>query len=549
MIFKTKPFAHQRKELEINGQDVYRAIFWEQGTGKSKLVIDEAADLYRAGLIRSVLVIAPSGVARNWVTDELPTHLPDDVAARSRMFEYQSAKASTKYHQQAADELLTHEGLAWLVVTYDSAVTEKGKRFLNRFLGLRRPVLYVLDESQAIKSPQAKRTKAIVRSGRFGDFRRVLTGTPIAQGPFDLYKQIEFLDRGFWEERGFSTYTEFKHYFGRWRKAWNPTAIDPITKKTGREYEVLEEYVHLDELYEMIQPISSRVTKDEVLDLPPKLYQKVYFDMSPEQARLYRELKEECVAWIRDQSIVEALKGCPMCNGTKEIVVEGMIYPCDHCAVDPHVGETPVFATLAMVRLLRLQQIACGFLPTGVDEPVHVIPGADRRVSIVADACEASAHKVIVWSRFRMGVTMILEELQRRGISTVRYDGEVDEEGRAEAKARFNGFRATLDSHGQVIGRQDIPEKDQAKVFVGNPATGATGLTLIVAKTVIYHSNSFKLIDRLQSEDRCHRIGQTDSVLYIDVQGCDVDEKIVENLREKRGVSYTLLGDLAKEWI
>lgn len=135
------------------------------------------------------------------------------------------------------------------------------------------------------------------------------------------------------------------------------------------------------------------------------------------------------------------------------------------------------------------------------------------------------------------------------GIRAVRYDGAVDDDGRAEAKALFKGERPLME-RGVLVGREKIPREQQADVFVGNPSAGATGLTLNIAKVSIYYSNNFKLIDRLQSEDRNHRIGQDEEVEYIDlIAEGTVDEKIVTNLREKYGIAGQILGDEAKEWL
>jgi SNF2 family DNA or RNA helicase len=203
-----------------------------------------------------------------------------------------------------------------------------------------------------------------------------------------------------------------------------------------------------------------------------------------------------------------------------------------------------------MVRLLRLQQIACGYLPTDDEsEPLYVIPGPNRRLQLLCDEVESRQHKTIVWARFQMDITLILEELGRRGISAVRYDGLVSDDARAEAKARFQGERPVFE-RGQMVGRVKIPAEEQAQVFVGNPAAGATGLTLTAARHVDYYSNSFKLIDRLQSEDRAHRIGQENQVLYTDIIGEDtIDQKIVESLRSKFNVASQITGDRLKEWL
>jgi SNF2 family DNA or RNA helicase len=88
------------------------------------------------------------------------------------------------------------------------------------------------------------------------------------------------------------------------------------------------------------------------------------------------------------------------------------------------------------------------------------------------------------------------------------------------------------------------------RFFVGNPRTGGYGLTLTAAKTVIYYSNNFDLEVRLQSEDRAHRIGQTNKVTYVDfISPGTVDEHIVKALRNKINIANAVLGEELKEWI
>lgn len=560
MDFKTEPFKHQLEEWNRSRGLPQRAIFWEQGTGKSKLTIDTAASLWAEGSIDAALIVAPNGVHRNWVENEIPAHLPDFALSATRAFHFQSSKADTKWHKQAIRALIAHQGFAWLTISYDAFMTAAGKRTLIDFLDKRR-VLYVLDESHNIKTPSAQRTKSVLKSAKYAPYRRILTGTPIAQGPFDAYSQIQFLDENYWKRAGLGTFTEFKKHFGVWKKGWNPTAFNPATgRRDGNEYEVLVRYRRLDELNELLAPISSRVTKDDVLDLPPKLYTKRFFTMTPEQSKLYRSMRDEFIVWLESGEaeaeaarVADALDACATCGGKREIEAEGFIYQCPDCgeaAEGIGEGTRPVVANLAMVRLLRLQQITCGYLPTDDEsEPLYMIPGTNRRLELLCDELETRPHKSIVWARFRLDIDMITDELKRRGIRAVRYDGAVNDDERAEAKALFQGERPVFE-RGQLVDRVPVPESEQAQVFVGNPAAGATGLTLTAAKQVDYYSNSFKLIDRLQSEDRAHRIGQANQVLYTDIVAEDsVDEKIVESLRSKFNIASQITGDRLKEWL
>lgn len=567
--FKTVPFAHQREEWNRSRELEARAIFWEQGTGKSKLTIDTACWLYLLGRIDAVIVVAPNGVHRNWVENEIPDHVPDAIMARSRAFFFQSPRADTKWHKQAVRSLLHFQGLAWFTISYEAFMTAAGKRAMIDFLDKRR-VLYVLDEGHYIKTPGADRTKSILKSAKYADYRRLLTGTPIAQGPFDAWSEIKFLVETYWDQHELSTFTEFKTHFGVFRKVRNyhvKSFFNPKTNRwekagpDGALVDTLVGYKNLDQLNELLKPIASRVTKDEVLDLPPKLYTKRYFTMSPEQQKLYRQIRDEYVAWLETGATAEVSPAgpgllpagpCPTCGGRREIELDGYIYPCGDCAdaADLPDGDTPVFAALAITRLLRLQQITRGYLPTDDEqEPVYMIPGPNRLLTAICDDIETRQHKTIVWARFQLDITLIIEELKRRGIRAVRYDGLVNDDARAEAKALFQGERPVYE-RGQMVARVPIPPEEQAMVFVGNPAAGATGLTLTAAKHVDYYSNSFKLIDRLQSEDRAHRIGQHNEVLYTDwIAEDSVDEKIVESLRSKFNIASQITGDRLKEWL
>lgn len=478
--YRTQPFAHQRELFERTALEANYGLFWEQGTGKTKAVIDTSAHLFELGQIDTLLVLAPNGVHRNWITDEVPVHMPKRLAPQIRMGFWESSKSSTLRHEQMARGLVQHKGFMLVAMNYDAMMTKKGVDFLSEVVR-KRKVLLVFDESHYLKTPGAKRTKRAIALARHAKFRRILTGTPIANSPFDAYSQLKCLDETFWKAFGFGAFTDFKTHFGIFVKGHNG--------QQGRDFEQCVGYKNLDQLRDFIAPVTSRVTKDEVLDLPPKLFQKRYFDMSPEQVRVYKEIKQDAIALLTS-------------------------------------GET-VTAPLAITQLLRLQQVTCGYVPTDEGGEFETFGGANPRLDLLCEVCDTLPHAAIIWARFRRDIDLIMEQL---GDQAVRYDGNTSDSERAEAKARFQ------------VGK--------AKFFVGNPAAGATGLTLTAARYVIYYSNSFKLTDRLQSEDRAHRIGQEHPVTYIDITAPGtVDDKIVMALRSKMDIASELTGDKLKEWV
>lgn len=474
-----KPFQHQQDIFDTTKNNKYHGLLLEQGTGKSRITIDTAAWLYAQGEIDGVVVVAPNGVHRNWCSDEIPKHLHADVPCFA--YSYSSTKAKTKDQERKLEALLAYDWLAVLTISYDAMITDAGKAFAKKFLTQRR-CLYVLDESTRIKNPAAIRTKTILASAKFAPYRRILTGTPITNGPFDVYSQMRFLDEDFWKMDGFGSYTVFKQFFGVFRRMTN--------SHTGRLFDQCVAYQNLPILQRILARASSRVLKEDVLDLPPKIFSNRYFEMTPVQCRMYEELRNDYVTRLDN-------------------------------------NEDDIVAGLAIVRLMRLQQITCNYIPTEPDKPVTMISDKNPRLELLEDICEDVPHQAIIWSRFTKDIDLICDML---GKKAVRYDGKVDENGRIETLNKFHG--------------------GEAQFFVGNPAACSEGLTLTEAKTVIRYTNNFKLSERLQSDDRAHRIGQDKSVHYIDLicQGT-IDNHIVKSLLAKFDIASQLTGDTLKQWL
>lgn len=476
--YKTAPFQHQHEDFTQHGLDHAWGRWWEQGTGKTKPTIDEVAYLFEASKIDGLVVIAPNGVHRNWVSDEIPVHMPERVLEKTRCHIWYST--DTKKHQESFLETLNHPGLAVLVMSYNAVWTNRGRDAWKAFLKKRRCV-YVLDECQRIKNPSAKWSKRIIGSNVGAPYLRELSGTPIANNPFDAYNILKFLDPDVWKKYGITTFAAFKQYFGVW-ETWST--------RDGRNYPKCIAYRNLNLLQREMARLGSRVTKDEVLDLPPKLYSKRYYDLTGEQRRIYRELQNDCVAELESGDLT---------------------------------------AMLAIVRLLRFQQLVCGYLPESDDNPIlRDLPGGNPRIALLSEICEDLSHKAIIWARFQRDIDLICQAL---GNACVFVDGRVAGEARGAALDAF--------------------QKGDKQYLAANPAAIATGVTLHAARTVIYYSNSFSYELRSQSEDRAHRIGQEHPVNYIDIIANDVpiDTKIVEALRSKLDVASTITGDTLKDWI
>ena len=160
--------------------------------------------------------------------------------------------------------------------------TVKGTSFAYKFLAAHRAMM-VIDESTTIKNPRAKRTKNILKLSRFAPYKRILTGSPVTRNPLDLYSQCEFLNP---THLGFESYYSFRNRYAEMYTA----------NFGGRQVQMIKFFKNLDELSEKLRFFSYRVLKEECLDLPEKIYMKRVITLTPEQKKLYKEMKEKARA-------------------------------------------------------------------------------------------------------------------------------------------------------------------------------------------------------------------------------------------------------------
>ena len=158
--FKTKPYAHQLKALEMSHNKEVFAYFMEMGTGKSKVLLDNVAMLFDKGKIDSVLIVAPKGVYKNWYDSEIPEHLAEHIDRNVVLWK----SLITKEQQLKYDSLFKHDftKLHIFIMNVEALSTKKGLEAARQFLNVKK-VLFAVDESTTIKNPGAKRTKNILQ--------------------------------------------------------------------------------------------------------------------------------------------------------------------------------------------------------------------------------------------------------------------------------------------------------------------------------------------------------------------------------------------------
>lgn len=379
--YKTPPFDHQREVLRRSARRTAFMLAMEQGTGKSKVIADNAAYLYLNGSIGGLLVVAPMGADKNWLTDELPAHMSEALTWDGVL--WRSSRADTAAFQRRWTSMLADRGiLPVLLMNIEALTTDAGYAAAVRFLKSR-PVMMVVDESNIIASPSAAQARAARRLGRLAAYRRTLDGTPGTESPFHLYGQYNFLDPRI---LGFRTFAEFKNRYGVWRQVYF-RGQDHLPEAERKGFPSLEEYRNLEELAAKIAPHTFRVLKD-VLRLPPKVYRKRYVPLSAEQRKAYQALKKEYMVDVDDRWL----------DGS-----------------------------LAIVRNTRLHQIACGFLPAVGEEPEALIRGPQPRFDATLEEYGLYPVKTLVWARFRMEREILAARFAAAGVPVARYDGETQE--------------------------------------------------------------------------------------------------------------------------
>lgn len=363
---KYEAFQYQRDAVEKIAKLEYGAIFHEQGLGKTKIALDVALRWLSNEDVDSVLICTKKHLIDNWRDESIfhtfihPRILTQDRAANFRAF------------NSPARIYLTH---------YEVLASEQSR--LKLFQKTRRLAVF-LDEAQKIKNPTAGVTRAAfaLRTG----FRRrvILTGTPIANRPYDIWALIYFLDGG--ASLG-NDFLDFK----------KTLELDPhFTPERKREFEAA-----LGSLNSKLAPFSVRETKESSkLDLPAKNVHDVVADLEHRQREIYDTYKAE----LRTVVIQD---GRPVMDDADEI----------------------------LKLLLRLVQIAAN--PFIVDESYKTAPGKFAALlRIIEDAVDAR-EKVIVWTSFIKNAEWLRRELYHFGCVSVH--GGI---GTDERKRRLNEFKS-----------------------------------------------------------------------------------------------------------
>lgn len=501
--FYTEPYDHQRTEFKQSWDYEHRALFWEMGTGKSKLMVDTISALFQSDKADVAIIIAPYGVHSNWtesygtVKCQWETHAPPDIQEETILFTFHSSNSKTKKWERSANRFIKDSRKKIISIAYPSLGTKNAKKLIDHLLNTKRTVV-IADEAHLIKNPDAQRTKRVLEIGKKATYRRLLTGTLISQSMFDAYAPIQFLNKGYWESQGLKSFWDFKHYFGIWKTCQNYKQMKARrvrgvngkieVKMVPSEWKELVDYKNKDELRWHIEQFGSRVRKNDVLDLPPFIHEVMHVELSKEQRRLYDDMEKTFMAELEDGTIVET----------------------EH----------------AMTRVQKMQQILQGFL---IDEggEYHRIKDCPR-MDMLIELCQQTDEQVLIWTPFPSDIVEIESRLKALDKKVVSYYGDT------EKKVQRNINKEAYQS-------------GEAQYFISNQSVGGTGLDLFNTGIMVYYGHTYSLIQREQSEERVARPGLQNSWLKIDMMSQDTFEHgIIEAVVQKKEISAYIMRDYEK---
>jgi SNF2 family DNA or RNA helicase len=387
-------FLYQVQAIEAVRNLEYAALFHEQGLGKTKIGIDLALTWLKEGVVDSVLIVTKRSIVKNW-SDEIKTHIFFDARLLG-----QDRKANFFAFNSPARLYLTH---------YEVLKSEELRFALfqkTRRLGV------ILDEAQKIKNPDAKITKTFHKLAGGFVRRIIMTGTPVANRPHDIWAQIKFLDGG-------------KHLgpsFAQFRDGLdlsNELAEDMPARQAFEE--------QLASVFAKIQPFSVRETKDSAgIELPEKIIENVAVELEEAQRGLYKRFRTELSA---------------------EVVRDGEL-------IIDNADEI-------LKRLLRLVQVAAN--PLLVDHGYRAEPGKLAPARRLVESALKDDSKVILWTGFVDNAEWLARQFSDKGSVVVHGDKSI-----ADRNAAIDGFKN--DTECRVMVATPASAKEGLTLTVANHA-------------------------------------------------------------------------------
>jgi len=476
-----KLWQHQKDVILSAGSVKDYALFWEMGTGKTAAAINILRCKFeRLGIIGRTLVVCPPIVIQNW-RDEWIKYSQVDPARLVTL----SGTAKRRLKIFSANCIKEHSRGRIVITNYESLLMSDLFSAITKW----RPEYIIFDESHKLKSRQARRSKLAYKlanpKNKLPAEVLLLSGTPVLNSPMDIFQQYKIMDGGETFGNNFMFFRD--RYFWDKNKGMPKHQYFP-------DWEIQPHSVK--KMNKLIFTKASRVTKDEALDLPPLVQKTIKVGMNAQQKTAYDSMKKDFIAFI-----------------------------------DTNRGKKATFATLAMTKALRLQQIVSGYakLEDGVEQLLGSTPKLEALKELLVEL--TPDHKVLVWATWRNNYAQIRKVCEDASIKFVEVHGSIPTGIKHNNVQRFN-------------------TDPDVRVLLGHPGSGGIGINLVSSDVSIFYSRSFNLEHSLQAEARNHRGGSEihKKITRIDLV-CEgtIDELVQKKLAIKQEIGEKMLEDLTVE--
>lgn len=359
-------FPHQAQALSVIKELSYSAVFHEQGLGKTKIGLDLGLIWLKTKVVDSVIIVTKKGLIQNWL-NEIITH----TYIRPSILD-QDKRKNFHLFNSPVEIYLCH---------YEVLNSEKAR--IKIFLKTRK-VGIILDESHKIKNPESRITHTLFDLSSGFERKCIMTGTPVANRPYDLWSQIYFLDEGK------SLGKDFKSF--KYSLNMNKEVATSQKKK-----DIFENSLSL--LFGKIRNFSVRETKQSsTLTLPNKEIKNVYVEMKNNQAKIYSTFRRNISVEIRK-------------NG--RVLLDNI--------------------ESVLKRLMRLVQVASN--PLIVDDSYCEIPTKFVHLKKILKDIIESGSKAIVWTSFIKNADWIYSSLE--GANAVKVHGKMGIDYRNSNLSKF----------------------------------------------------------------------------------------------------------------
>jgi len=463
-ILQNDLFPHQRVAVKWLLESAQAFLGDDMGLGKTLSILAAFQELQARSNVSFLLVIAPNSLvlnwfreAKRWIGDLRFVVLPEAVKAK----------------QACIKELRTGDYYHGLIINYEKVRLEYICPAIQELCS-KRSVMLCLDESQRVKNPLSKVCKALSYIAPLCKRRVLLSGTPTPRDLADIWSQMLLLDGG---ERFGTNYYTWLTKVAEIGNQWSAYAVRRFLPEK------------VDETISRVQEVLLRRRKNDVIDLPEKLFSVRDLELSGEQAQRYDEVRKELLLKVKD---IDGNTSVKQIESILEEYLRAVQLASNPRIVDPTWKGEPV-------KFLELDEI--------VDEVV-----------------EGQAGKLVIWTNFRHNVSELVERYAHYGAKP--YMGDIPTKERDKIVKDFQNVTSSF------------------KILVAIPAAGGVGITLTAAQTAVYLEKTWNAEHWQQSVDRIHRIGQTGTVTIISLQACPVDELIAANLAKKVKAQAKLLGDI-----